>query len=150
MFFSRIQIRPKVSYICLHIVLPNPDPSKKECGFRSAILLKEVQKLSFLQSIDVDVKRVEETGNKLVNSQISEEALVLSADPSKQEVSVKSRQQMSLIAAQSEFLFTPLNALFVHEMCISIKFQFTLKSYSTWNPVLEVSEKVVMGLCLNI
>ena len=43
----------------------------------------------------MDVKRVEETGNKLVNSQISEEALVLSADPSKQEVSVKSWQQMA-------------------------------------------------------
>ena len=38
-----------------------------------------------IQSIAVDVTRVDETGTKLINSHISEEALVLSADPSKQE-----------------------------------------------------------------
>lgn len=42
-----------------------------------------------IQSIAVDVTRVEENGNKLKNSQISQEALYLSADPSKHEESEK-------------------------------------------------------------
>ena len=39
-----------------------------------------------IQAIAVDVARVEENGNKLKNSQISQEALYLTADPAKHEV----------------------------------------------------------------